>query len=115
MESGETRGRNWPGKSRSAGFERAAHSRRPGDHNRSYKIDYPTTELLRIANPTELLRAPASDTINYGFLQSTDTQKALFLTPSFKQGVDDTFEQDAAAICRRFPDRKIEGNFPKYR
>jgi hypothetical protein len=49
--------------------------------------DYPTTELLRIANPTELLRAPAPDTINYGFLQSTDTQKALFLTPSFKQGV----------------------------
>jgi hypothetical protein len=47
----------------------------------------PSTQLLRIANPTELLRAPASDTINYGFLQSTETQKALFLTPSFQQGI----------------------------
>ncbi len=42
--------------------------------------------LLRIANPPELLRNPASDTLNYGFLQSTDTQKALFLTPSFELG-----------------------------
>lgn len=43
----------------------------------------PASQLLRIANPTEILRPPAADTINYGFLQSTDTQKALFLTPSF--------------------------------
>src|SRR4029077_12308539 len=35
----------------------------------------PDGQLLRIANPTELLRNPAPDTINYGFLQSTDTQK----------------------------------------
>lgn len=47
----------------------------------------PEKQLLRIANPTELLRNPAPDTINYGFLQSTDTQKALFLTPAFEQGV----------------------------
>lgn len=40
--------------------------------------------LLRIANPTELLRAPVATTINYGFLQSTDTQKALVLTPAYK-------------------------------
>jgi len=46
----------------------------------------PANELLRIANPAELLRAAANDTLNYGFLQSTDTQKALFLTPAFKQG-----------------------------
>lgn len=47
----------------------------------------PAGQLLRIANPTELLRAPADDTINYGFLQTTETQKALFLTPSYQQGV----------------------------
>lgn len=47
----------------------------------------PGNVLLRIANPTELLRAPTDDTVNYGFLQSTDTQKALFLTPAFKNGV----------------------------
>jgi hypothetical protein len=40
--------------------------------------------LLRIANPTELLRAPVSTTVNYGFLHSTDTQKALVLTPAYK-------------------------------
>lgn len=48
----------------------------------------PANALLRIANPTELLRASVNDTINYGFLQTTDTQKALFLTPSFKPGMD---------------------------
>jgi hypothetical protein len=44
----------------------------------------PKTQLLRIANPTELLRNPVPETINYGFLHSTDTQKALFLTPAFR-------------------------------
>jgi hypothetical protein len=47
----------------------------------------PTTQLLRVADPTELLRDPVSSTINYGFLHSTDTQKCLFLTPSFAHGV----------------------------
>ena len=46
----------------------------------------PKKELLRIANPTELLRPPGPETINYGFLHSTDTQKVLFLTPSFIEG-----------------------------
>lgn len=50
------------------------------------KIDTPVEDVLtRIAEPTELLRQPVSNTVNYGFLQSTDTQKALFLTPSFKK------------------------------
>jgi len=40
--------------------------------------------LVRIAHPPEMLRNPTSDTLNFGFLQSTDTQKALFLTPSFE-------------------------------
>ncbi|HET6889989.1 MAG TPA: hypothetical protein VFH31_02710, partial [Pyrinomonadaceae bacterium] len=44
----------------------------------------PTDSLVRIANPTELLRPPVPTTINYGFLHSTDTQKCLFLTPAFK-------------------------------
>lgn len=55
--------------------------------NSGQKLDTPINSvLLRIANPTELKRAPAADTLNYGFLQSTDTQKALFLTPSFEVG-----------------------------
>lgn len=40
--------------------------------------------LLRIANPADLLRPPDNSTINYGYLHSTDTQKALFLTPAYK-------------------------------
>lgn len=48
-------------------------------------LTIPDTELLRIANPTELLRDPLGDTVNFGFLQSTNTQKVLFLTPSFQK------------------------------
>lgn len=40
--------------------------------------------LIRMAHPKELLRNVAADTINYGILQNMGTQKALFLTPSFK-------------------------------
>ncbi len=48
----------------------------------------PANALLRIANPAELLRSSIGDTVNFGFLQTTDTQKALFLTPAFRQGLD---------------------------
>ena len=51
---------------------------------------YPVTELLRIANPGDLLRAPVNETINFGFLQSTNTQKVLFLTPAFAGQASDT-------------------------
>ena len=51
------------------------------------KLSIPIKDVLvRIAHPPEMLRNPASDTLNFGFLQSTDTQKALFLTPSFELG-----------------------------
>ena len=51
------------------------------------KLSVPTKDsLVRIAHPPEMLRTPTSDTLNFGFLQSTDTQKALFLTPSFELG-----------------------------
>lgn len=43
--------------------------------------------LVRLAHPMEILRDPVEGTFNYGFLQSTSTQKALFLTPSYKKGV----------------------------
>jgi hypothetical protein len=44
-------------------------------------------QLLRIAHPKEIIREPANDTINFGYLQSTATQKALFLTPSYGFGL----------------------------
>jgi len=40
-------------------------------------LNYSVNNLLRIANPSEILRLPAEDTINYGFLQSTNTQKSF--------------------------------------
>lgn len=43
--------------------------------------------LVRLAHPMEILRNPVEETINFGFLQSTSTQKALFLTPSYKKGI----------------------------
>jgi hypothetical protein len=53
-------------------------------------MTYPVSELLRIANPADLVRAPAADTMNFGFLQSTNTQKTLFLTPAFSGQATDT-------------------------
>lgn len=41
-------------------------------------------QLVRVAHPMEILRDPATDTINFGYLQSTATQKALFLTPAYE-------------------------------
>jgi hypothetical protein len=46
--------------------------------------DAAKSKLLRMAHPAELLRNVAADTINFGILQNMGTQKALFLTPSFK-------------------------------
>lgn len=40
--------------------------------------------LIRMAHPMELIRTVTAGTINFGILQNMGTQKALFLTPSFK-------------------------------
>jgi hypothetical protein len=45
-------------------------------------------DLLRLANPVDLVQAPGPNTRNYGLLQSTRTQKALFRLPSFQNGLD---------------------------
>jgi hypothetical protein len=47
----------------------------------------PVTQLLRIAETTEILRPPVAATVNYGLLHTTDTQKALFLTPAYARDV----------------------------
>ena len=44
--------------------------------------------LLRIAHPEDLLKIPDAKTLNFGFLQNMGTQKVLFMTPGFKQGID---------------------------
>lgn len=77
------------------------------------KLDIPIgSVLLRIANPTEILRAPAGDTINYGFLQSTDTQKALFLTPSFEIGKKQLFSKTPPLFVDAFRIVNSKAIFP---
>ncbi|PHN08417.1 hypothetical protein [Flavilitoribacter nigricans] len=46
-----------------------------------------TNEKWRLANAIDLLRPPQTDTVNFGFLQNTGTQKALFRVPAFQRGV----------------------------
>jgi hypothetical protein len=72
----------------------------------------PATQLLRLANPTEILRAAVSDTINYGFLHSTDTQKALILTPSFRQGLDKLLSKTPPLFADAFRIVNSKGVFP---
>jgi hypothetical protein len=84
----------------------------------------PSTELLRIANPTELLRAPTSGTkatstkpatpptLNFGFLHSTDTQKALFLNPAFQQGVQALLSKTPPLFADAFRVVNSKGIFP---
>lgn len=79
----------------------------------SQQLDTPISDaLLRIANPTELLRQPAADTLNFGFLQSTDTQKALFLTPSFEQGQQKLFSKTPPLFVDAFRIVNSKGIFP---
>jgi hypothetical protein len=77
------------------------------------KIDTPAGNVLtRIAEPVELLRQPVGNTINYGFLQSTDTQKALFLTPSFKKGTKKLLSKTPPLFVDAFRIVNSKGIFP---
>jgi hypothetical protein len=77
------------------------------------KLDTPVQDvLLRIANPSGLLRAPGAGTLNYGFLQSTDTQKALFLTPAFQHGQTKMFSKTAPLFVDAFRIVNSKAVFP---
>lgn len=77
------------------------------------KLDTPIESvLLRIANPSELLRPPVDSTVNYGFLQSTDTQKALFLTPSFESGKKQLFSKTPPLFVDAFRIVNSKSIFP---
>ena len=81
--------------------------------NGGQKLDTPINDvLLRLANPADLLRAPVDDTVNYGFLQSTDTQKALFLTPSFEIGKKQLFSKTPPLFVDAFRIVNSKGIFP---
>jgi hypothetical protein len=79
----------------------------------SVKIEVPAGgTLTRLAEPTELLRQPIDTTINYGFLQSTDTQKALLLTPSFKKNVKKLLSKTAPLFVDAFRIVNSKSIFP---
>ncbi len=52
--------------------------------------DTTAADLIRLANPIDLVKTNAG-TRNFGFLQSTGTQKALFRQPGFQDGVSQLF------------------------
>ena len=72
----------------------------------------PDDVLVRIGNPEDLLRDPVAETINFGFLQSTDTQKALFLTPSFQSGVKTLFSKTPPLFVDAFRIVNSKSIFP---
>lgn len=77
------------------------------------KIDTPvSTVLTRVAEPLELLRQPVNGTVNYGFLQSTDTQKALLLTPAFQNGIKKLLSKTPPLFVDAFRIVNTKGIFP---
>ena len=72
----------------------------------------PLTQLLRIANPTEISKAADLNTINYGFLQNTGTQKTLFLTPSFQNKVEHMLSKTPPLFADAYHVINSKGIFP---
>ena len=69
-------------------------------------------ELQRIAFPNDLLKNPDSSTINFGFLQNMNTQKVLFLTPAFKQGVESLMSKTPPLLADAYRLMNTTGIFP---
>ena len=67
-----------------------------------------TSKLLRIAHPLEILRDSSDSTINFGYLQTTATQKALFLTPSYGNKVKKLLSKTPPVFADAY--RLMEGN-----
>ena len=81
--------------------------------NGGQKLDTPIQNaLLRIADPADLLRLPVADTVNYGFVQNTDTQKALFLTPAFEIGKKQLFSKTPPLFVDAFRIVNSKAIFP---
>lgn len=74
--------------------------------------DADTLNLLRIANPADLLKPANADTINFGFLQNMGTQKVLFMTPGFKKGVESLLSKTPPLLADSFRLLNSKGIFP---
>jgi len=71
-----------------------------------------TDNLQRIAHPTEILRAPAPDTVNFGFLQNLTSQKVLFLTPSFLKDRSAVLSKTPPLLADAYRLLNTKGIFP---
>lgn len=68
--------------------------------------------LVRIAHPLEILRDPSTDTINFGYLQTTATQKALFLTPAYGLNIHKMLSKTPPVFADAYRLMTGEGIFP---
>lgn len=74
--------------------------------------DVAKNNLLRIAHPKDILRNVVADTINFGYLQNTTTQKALFLTPSYGQNVQALLSKTPPVFADAYRMMTGNGIFP---
>ena len=70
------------------------------------------SNLLRIAHPEDLLKLPDAGTLNFGFLQNMGTQKVLFMTPGFKQGIDSLLSKTPPLLADSYRLLNSKGIFP---
>jgi hypothetical protein len=68
--------------------------------------------VQRIAYPNDLLKVPDADTINFGFLQNMNTQKVLFLTPSFKNGIESLMSKTPPLLADAYRLMNTNSIFP---
>ncbi len=69
-------------------------------------------QLVRVAHPMEILRDPSADTINFGYLQATATQKALFLTPAYGLNIDKMLSKTPPVFADAYRLMTGNGIFP---
>ena len=75
---------------------------------------FPTiaNSLQRIAFPNDLLKAPDAQTLNFGFLQNMNTQKVLFLTPAFKNGIQSLMSKTPPLLADAYRLMNTNSIFP---
>ena len=69
-------------------------------------------ELVRLASPADILRTPGAETINFGLLHNMNTQKVLFLTPSFKKGFDSLLSKTPPLLADAYRLMNCNAIFP---
>jgi hypothetical protein len=70
------------------------------------------SNMMRIAYPGDLLKAADDATINFGILQNMGSQKVLFMTPGFKQGVESLLSKTPPLLADAFRLMNSKGIFP---